>query len=394
MIDCRSIFSFRKAIYLNLVMALCLFAAAATVTAEPYIAVRTGFKCSQCHMNRIGGGERTEFGSVFTQTSLTMPLLQGYIQSLGGQSSFNPKLNESVTLGGNFRLEQRVFQKYTYTDHVSSLTDSTGKIVKPMLYPGPKNPIQNTEANLYINVELLKNFFSFYTDQTISNSATKMREMYGMVRNLPLNGYMKFGYTLLPYGLRLMDDEAFIRNRTGYTYQSSDFAGEIGIEPGPFSLTANLTNAKLSTVGSVVFRNFRLGGSYGNNMVDANDYKFGPFLGANFGRFTLMSEMDIIKLPAYVKGGVKRAGNLQRAEFLELDFLAMQGVNIKAVYEYFDINAHIDNKIDGQERLTFGLEPFITQFMQFGFYYRLNRLYPQNVTENQDVIIGRVHVFF
>jgi len=45
-------------------------------------------------------------------------------------------------------------------------------------------------------------------------------------------------------------------------------------------------------------------------------------------------------------------------------------------------------------RWTFGVEPFVTRFLQIGVYYRINRYIPQALTENQDDFIGRVHVFF
>ncbi|HEX2613122.1 MAG TPA: hypothetical protein VHO02_05990, partial [Fibrobacteria bacterium] len=188
--------------------ALLLVLTGIAAQAEPYMAVRTGFKCSQCHLNQSGGAGRSEYGQAYTEYKLVMKQTQEAI--LGGRegalTSFNPKLNESVTIGGNFRTEGVISQKQ-------------GAL------PADRNH-QVAESNLYINVELVKNFLSLYIDQNMA--AGSNREMWMKVRNLPLNSYVKIGRTLLPYGFRLMDDQAFVRSNTGYTYGTTQLAGEIG----------------------------------------------------------------------------------------------------------------------------------------------------------------------
>ena len=338
--------------------------------AEPYMAVRTGFKCSQCHLNQTGGAGRTEYGSAYTQYKLVMEQTQSLIKNSRdkGVSSFNPKLNESVTLGANFRTEQFVTQ-----EEGSAPADRQHSI---------------SEANLYINVELVKNFLSFYVDQTMAPTTSANREMWMMARNLPGNSYVKVGRTLLPYGLRIMDDQAFIRSATGYGYGRHDLAGEIGFEPGPLSLVANLTNTHFSSVGSVVFRNFRVGGSYGATTEGEQFTTYGPFVGASYGPFTAMAEVDFIEA-ASGDSTIKKV-----AQFYEINVVPWQGVNLKTTYEYFDRNTKVANRRDGQSRMTFGAEVFPIQYLQVGLYYRVNQFIPQNDGANQDVLIGRAHVFF
>ena len=45
-------------------------------------------------------------------------------------------------------------------------------------------------------------------------------------------------------------------------------------------------------------------------------------------------------------------------------------------------------------RTVAGFEPFLTQYLQLGLYYRKNDWIPQNLAANQDEIFGRLHVFF
>ena len=49
------------------------------------------------------------------------------------------------------------------------------------------------------------------------------------------NTYIKAGKFFLPYGWRLQDDEAFIRETTGFNFNNSDIGVEVGFEPDSFS---------------------------------------------------------------------------------------------------------------------------------------------------------------
>jgi len=67
--------------------------------AEPYLAVANGYKCSQCHVNPTGGGERTPFGNVFAQTVLPARHLDT------GTDVWTGQINRFISLGGDLRFD-------------------------------------------------------------------------------------------------------------------------------------------------------------------------------------------------------------------------------------------------------------------------------------------------
>src|SRR4051794_9174898 len=67
------------------------------VHAEPYLAVQTGFKCGQCHVNPTGGGERTVFGNVFAQTQLAAHHIDTSADVWTGE------VNRFLSIGGDVR---------------------------------------------------------------------------------------------------------------------------------------------------------------------------------------------------------------------------------------------------------------------------------------------------
>ncbi len=365
---------------LKLLLKICFILSIFTsyVVAEPYIAARTGLKCSVCHVNKSGGGKRTDFGVVYSQTKLPIKFWNPKNQN----GFFDGKISDAISFGANLRIDdKRLFKTTTYPTLLDSNLNP-----KDTVFTAPESRAPEwAESNLYLQVDLMPDFLTFYLDQNMNSGDS--RELFGMMQ-FPYEAYAKFGIMLLPYGLRMMDDQAFIRNKTGYTYGNSGLGLEVGIEPGPFTLIANVTDNNFSTVASFVFRKFRIGGSYGLNTEEDKNYRVGAFFTGNSGIFTLIGEADLIQ-------NAGDSVNIQAiATLLELDILAYKGTNLKITHEFFHPDRKISYARNGQDRITIGIEPFVAQFFQLGIFYRKNRFVPQNVLANQDQLILRMHLFF
>lgn len=326
---------------------------AAHTAPEPYLAIRTGLKCSACHVNRSGGGGRSAYGSVYAQTQLAMRT--GTARSRA--------LNDVLSLGWDLRaLGSGVVQ-----DYVSS---------------SPRTAVELGEANLYLQGRVMERL-AIYLDQTLGPGPASAREAFALIEGLPLNGYAKAGKLLLPYGLRLQDDAEFIRAQTGFSYKTPDQGVEIGIEPGALSFFLAMSNGtagaaendngkQYTSTLAVVERRFRLGGSASRNQGDglARRDVFGGFGGLVLGPLSVLGEVDQI-----VQRFATDTTLDQLAGYVEGDLLAAKGVNLKATYGYFDQN--LDVPEDQRVRLRFGLELFPVGYLRAAAFYTANLWIPQ-----------------
>lgn len=331
---------------------------------EPHLAIRTGLSCSSCHVNRSGGGKRTIFGMTYGQTQL--PRTPGEF--------LLPVLNEFLSVGADARFVARAL-----------VTDAT-----------PRTTLEVEEANFYIQANLLQDRLILYLDQTVGPNRAVSREIFALVGGLPLNGYAKVGKFLLPFGLRLQDDGAFIRQRTGFTFQTPDQGIEIGIEPGPFVWFLSLTNGsvgavendsekQVSTSAVYVNGNFRLGVSASHDGGQTERNVIGGYGGIRLGPVSLMGEFD------YIFDDSNTGETDQLVAYGSIDYLASPGLNAKLTYGYLDPNRDIPE--NERTRLRIGLEYFPQPFWSVSGFYTVLEDIPQATTD-QDQVSIELHVFF
>ena len=334
---------------------------------EPYLSLRTGFKCSQCHVNRSGGGGRSDFGAIYAQTML--PIKTGTVRSRA--------LNDFISVGFDVR----------------AVASGTFKSTTP------RSSIELNVANAFVEARLIDQVLTLYLDETLGPNRAVAREAFGMVRWNPGNGYAKVGKFLLPYGLRLQDDAEYIRTQTGFTYATPDQGVEVGLEPGPMTFLVSLTNGtqgaseidngkQVTSTAALVLPYLRLGASASRNQgaSGARRDAFGGFGGIRAGRLTIMGEVDRVR-DRLSTGTVVE----QDLAFIEGDLLATKGVNAKVTYGYHDRNRAVAE--DQRFRMRFGLEVFPVQFIRLAAFYNLLEDIPQALNQ-QDRASLELHVHF
>ncbi|MBI3981718.1 MAG: hypothetical protein HY337_02320 [Gemmatimonadetes bacterium] len=341
-------------------------APAASAVSEPHLAIRTGLKCSACHVNRSGGGGRSDYGSVYAQTQLPMR----------PSAARSRALNDYLSIGWDVRTVASAY--------VSSRS--------------PQTALELDEANAYLEARLIERVLSLYVDETLGPGRADAREAFALVQ-LPANGYAKAGKFLLPYGLRLQDDVEFVRQQTGFTYDTPDIGVEFGLEPGPLSWFVSVTNGaagaaegndgkQVTSTAALVFRYFRLGGSASRNESDgaARRDVFGGFGGVRVGPLSLLGEVDRIEERS-AAGAVLKQG----AAYVAGDLLVTKGVNAKVTYGYFDKSRAI--REDERVRWRFGLEWFPASFVRAAAFYNADVWIPQATTDT-DRISLEFHLHF
>jgi len=354
-----------------LLMAL---AAPAPARAEPAFAVRTGYRCSQCHVNRTGGGLRTPFGSLYTQTILPEDTF-GRFDSVPTFLPADP--DARFAAGGDVRVQS------------VSLFDDDGD---------DTSSIEITEANVYLEARLLPERLSLYLDEKTGPGGASARELFALVSFDRWRGYVKAGKFLPPFGWRLPDDSAFTRQFSGFSYATPDTGVEVGIEPGRWSVHLAAVNGagggsddnrskQFSLVGVRRFAKGRVGVSASNNLpTGARVTQGGAFGGVNLGRLALLGELDWREV---------RQGDVTGRRLLglfEADVLLARGLNLKYAHDWIDPDRDIGT--DDRVRDSLGIEYTPYPFVQLRVFARRKDGPPQIADTGDEQVEFELHVFF
>jgi hypothetical protein len=341
--------------------------------AEPYLAVYKGMQCSSCHSHPAGGGKRTEYGNAFAQTEMPAARVGAADADL-----WTGQVTKWLSVGGNLRADYR----YVDTPDAEALSE-----------------FSIARGTVYVEAELIPARLSVYVDQLVAPGGAVNREAYVRLNSESGTLYLAAGQFFLPYGLRLQDDTAYVRQFTGIHFINPDRGVQLGYENGPWSTQVSVTNGtgggaetdtgkQLSWVAQYVRQGWRVGASFNFNDADAGERQMqNGFISLRTGPVVWLAEADLIidDLPT----GGERNGI---ATLLEGNWLFRQGHNLKFGYDWFDPDDDLDG--DARERWNLVWEYTPMQFLQGRIGVRINDGDPQFNTQNQDEYFAEIHGFF
>lgn len=382
---------------------LAVWWAASPAAAEPYLAVREGYKCSACHVNMTGGGMRTSFVSAHAKELLHYPDWWAVLTK--PNEFFTGEFNQYAAIGSDLRTSLTLIMQ-------DKGTSGQVKNDEAFRWRLQETDLSVEEAVGYLQVNLIPDLLTFYLDERFAPSVDT-REVFGMLY-LPYDTFLKVGKMFLPYGLQLQDDNAFIRGgrngsaTSGFSFFVSQPALEVGWEPGPVSFYTAVsqgapddTDVQVSGTLDAMFtelpvvRNVFVGvsGSYAGGGPDTSLVGF--FAGSNLGRFTALTELDfrhdrVLNPTTNFHEGV---GTFMT--YVEGNYLAFDWLNMKAAFDYADWDGTLPRQgHNAENRFSFGLEPFIARFIQIRTFYRVSNGIRSNFSHNQGLWSAEIHLFF
>jgi hypothetical protein len=253
-------------------------------------------------------------------------------------------------------------------------------------------------ASVYFAIEPIKNRLLIYADQEFGQGTNFNRETWARW-NFSDAFYVRAGRMFLPYGLRLEDDTAWIRQIPGINFTTPDKGVELGLEKGTWSAQFAVSNGtaggkeidngkQYSLAATYVRPNWRVGGSLNYNDSSFGDRElYSVFAGLRRDNWAFLGELDFI-----VDMGFPEGRRSQFAALLEANWRYRKGQNLKFTYENLDPDDTIEE--DQQNRWSVIWEVFPIQNLQIRAGLRIYDGIPQSSVQNRTERFAQIHLFF
>ncbi len=352
-------------------MLLALMVWTPTLKAEPYLAVQKGMHCSTCHTSVSGGGKRTPYGNLFSQTELPE-------RTIETSTFWTGDFGQYFAVGGNAR------GGWEQIDAPGSRATTDSGL---------------DEFIAYVEVRPFPKYLTLYVDARLRPDDPLIREQYARL-TLPGGKWsVRAGEFFLPFGLRLQDDDAFIRQVSGINFNTPDTGWEAAYEGGPWSAQLAVTRGtaggpevdsgkQYSSRVAYVTNRWRAGASLNLNDASAGDRQMqGVFGGIRTGPVAWLGEIDYI-----IDDGTPTGRRNSWATLIEANYGYRKGHNLKVTFEWFDPDDEVSN--DEQNRTSLVWEYSPIQFVQARLGYRKRSGIPQNPGQNREQLFAELHVFF
>lgn len=352
------------------VLSVGLVFASATASAEPYLAVQQGYACSACHVNPTGGGLRNDFGVVFAENLMPATGLPE------GLPVWTGRVGDFLRLGGDLRAS------WTRTD------------------------VPNTDAQHAFGVDQLRVYgaasvipdrLQLYIDEELAPGNAHALEAYVRFNDVGSGWYVKGGQFYLPFGWRLQDQTAFVREVSGISMTTPDTGVEIGLERGSWSAQLDVSNGAANAgagsghqvTSQVVWvqSRFRLGGAASFTQSEAGNRRAGGiFAGLRTGPIAWLGEVDGVRDEGFPEGARSTLAALGEA-----DWLIRKGHNLKLTAEWHDPDRAVAEDQKTRWSVLYELTPM--PFVQLRLGYRRYQGIPQNDLDNRRVVFLELHGF-
>jgi hypothetical protein len=361
--------------------------------AEPYLAVQQGYKCIVCHVNPTGGGERSLFGDVCAENVMPATTLPAGVPAWTGQV-----IQDLVRIGGDLRTDwSRTTQ--------------------------PHSPIQQQvgleQVRLYADISVIPNKLGVYIDELIAPGAAQTMEAYARYGDTS-NGYLKAGHFYVPFGWRLQDQSAFVRQVTGINMTAPDDGIELGLErpnwSGQLDATKGVANAGSSSGYQVtgqlvrVQTAWRFGAAAAfTHTLSGDRQAYGVFAGLRTGPVAWLGEADLVHQAGGAASTTGAAngtsgsnagsaastaiGAVRKVPLLgEMDWALHRGHNLKLTYEFYDPDLDVHNNQQTRWSAVYEYTPI--PFLQARAGFRRYQGIPQSNAQNETLTFVEVHGFF